>query len=76
MVGQSSKEKVIQTHLKKIFAGINSTVLDSTGTKIVAICSLQGEIVHLGNPVDVKQPVEVKSAATSMYCLTGSFRHG
>lgn len=59
VIGQSSKEKVIQAHLKKIFAGINSIVLDNDFVHIVAICSLHGETVQLDNSINIKQPVEV-----------------
>lgn len=59
VVGQSSKEKVIQTHLKKIFAGINSIVLDQKCANIVAICSVHGEKVQLDHPVNIERPVEV-----------------
>lgn len=61
VVGQSSKEKVIQTHLKKIFAGINSIVLDQQCVNIVAICSVHGERVQLDHPVNIERPVEVTS---------------
>lgn len=59
VIGQSSKEKVIQAHLKKLFAGINSILLDNQFEHIVAICSLHGETVQLDNSINIKQPVEV-----------------
>ncbi|KAK4887690.1 hypothetical protein RN001_003961 [Aquatica leii] len=58
IVGQCSKEQVIQSHLKKLFSGIHSINLDSEGKKIVAMCSLQGETVLLNNLVNIDQPVE------------------
>ncbi|XP_015834463.1 cytoplasmic dynein 2 heavy chain 1 [Tribolium castaneum] len=58
VVGQSSKEQVIQTHLKKLFAGINSIQFDNGGTKITGMCSLEGEIVPLSNPINITRPVE------------------
>ncbi|XP_050308266.1 cytoplasmic dynein 2 heavy chain 1-like [Anthonomus grandis grandis] len=58
IVGQSSKEQVIQTHLRKLFAGIHSVKLDTSGDNIVAMCSLQGEEVRLGHPVAIRRPVE------------------
>lgn len=59
IVGQSSKEQVIQTHLKKLFAGIHSIQLDESRKFINAICSSEGEIVSLIKSVDINHPVEV-----------------
>ncbi|RZC33069.1 cytoplasmic dynein 2 heavy chain 1 [Asbolus verrucosus] len=58
VVGQSSKEQVIQTHLKKLFAGINTIQLDTEGTKIMSMCSLHGEVVPLSNSININKPVE------------------
>ncbi|KAF5283232.1 hypothetical protein FQA39_LY17379 [Lamprigera yunnana] len=58
IVGQCSKEQVIQSHLKKLFSGIHGIKLDSNGNSIVAMCSLQGEVVPLDKIVDINQPVE------------------
>ncbi|CAG9772440.1 unnamed protein product [Ceutorhynchus assimilis] len=59
IIGQSSKEQVIQSHLKKLFAGIHSVQLDSAGDNIIAMRSLHGETVRLGSPIEIKRPVEV-----------------
>ncbi|XP_056634261.1 cytoplasmic dynein 2 heavy chain 1 [Diorhabda sublineata] len=59
VVGQSSKEQVLQTHLKKIFVGINNVKLSSDGQDIIAMCSLEGEKVLLSNPVNINKPVEI-----------------
>ncbi|CAG9863949.1 unnamed protein product [Phyllotreta striolata] len=59
VVGQSSKEQIIQAHLKKIFSGINSVVLSLNGGEITAICSMQGEKITLSNYVAINRPVEV-----------------
>uniref|UniRef100_A0AAR5QG76 Dynein heavy chain linker domain-containing protein n=1 Tax=Dendroctonus ponderosae TaxID=77166 RepID=A0AAR5QG76_DENPD len=58
IIGQSSKEQVIQSHLKKLFAGVYSVQLDATSANIVAMCSLQGEVVKLENAVTIQRPVE------------------
>lgn len=58
ILGQSSKEQVIQSHLKKLFAGIHSIKMDDQGRNIVAMCSLQGETVLLSSPVNINMPVE------------------
>ncbi|KAJ8913453.1 hypothetical protein NQ315_013832 [Exocentrus adspersus] len=58
VIGQSTKEQVIQSHLKKIFAGIHSIRLDDSSRNITAICSQQGEVVELINKVNIDRPVE------------------
>lgn len=70
VIGQSSKEQVIQTHLKKLFAGIHSINLDLSGKSINAICSLQGEVVPLSRSVDINQPVEVLVFNSNHSCYT------
>jgi len=56
---------VIQAHLKKLFAGINNVVFDKDDDleagRIISICSLEGEVVPLSKPIDVKKSVEVSS---------------
>uniref|UniRef100_A0A6P7FU93 Cytoplasmic dynein 2 heavy chain 1 n=1 Tax=Diabrotica virgifera virgifera TaxID=50390 RepID=A0A6P7FU93_DIAVI len=59
VVGQSSKEQVLQTHLKKIFVGVNNVKLSTTSQEITTICSLQGETVVLSNPISIQKPVEI-----------------
>ncbi|KAK3929891.1 Cytoplasmic dynein 2 heavy chain 1 [Frankliniella fusca] len=63
ILGQSRKQHVIQAHLKKLFAGINSVVFDGTGDNdalcIIGMKSLDGEMVPLSNPVDITVSVEV-----------------
>lgn len=51
VVGQSSKEHVIQTHLKKLFAGVNTIQL--VDDKITGLCSAEGEIVKLSTPIQI-----------------------
>lgn len=71
IIGQSSKEQIIQSHLKKLFAGIHSVLLDSAGEHIVAICSQQGEVVKLENTISIKRPVEVRHL--NWKCLFNTF---
>lgn len=59
ILGQSTKEQVIQAHLKKLFAGIHSVAFDDDVQNIVAMKSLEGEVVHLNKHVRVTQQVEV-----------------
>ncbi|KAL1506398.1 hypothetical protein ABEB36_005769 [Hypothenemus hampei] len=58
IVGQASKEEVIQSHLKKLFAGIHSVQLNSSRNYIIGIRSVQGEEVKLLNSIDIKRSVE------------------
>lgn len=57
LLGQATKEKVIQTHLKKLFAGINTVVLVDGYVKSVK--SLHGEVLDLSSPVQVTTNIEV-----------------
>ena len=58
ILGQATKPAIIQTHLKKLFAGIHSVNFDKEGRNILTINSLQGEIVPLKNPVKISSEVE------------------
>ena len=58
ILGQASKPAIIQTHLKKLFAGIHSVNFDTEGKTILTMNSLQGEIVQLKNPIRVSSEVE------------------
>jgi len=59
ILGQSTNPAVIQSHLKKLFAGIHSVEFDSGQMTIVAMKSLDGEVVPLINQVKVTAQVEV-----------------
>uniref|UniRef100_A0A3Q2VKF8 Cytoplasmic dynein 2 heavy chain 1 n=1 Tax=Haplochromis burtoni TaxID=8153 RepID=A0A3Q2VKF8_HAPBU len=59
ILGQATNPSVIQSHLKKLFAGIHSVVFDEQCQHIVAMCSLEGEIVPLRNIVHISSLVEV-----------------
>nr|XP_022905741.1 cytoplasmic dynein 2 heavy chain 1 [Onthophagus taurus] len=59
IVGQSNKTNVIQSHLKKLFAGIHSIKFDENEGSIVAVQSLEKEVVELIDLVDIGKPVEV-----------------
>uniref|UniRef100_A0A3P9QAB0 Cytoplasmic dynein 2 heavy chain 1 n=1 Tax=Poecilia reticulata TaxID=8081 RepID=A0A3P9QAB0_POERE len=59
ILGQATNPSVIQTHLKKLFAGIYSVVFDKPCQNIVAMCSLEGEVVQLRNVVHISSLVEV-----------------
>jgi len=70
ILGQSTNPAVIQTHLKKLFAGIHSVEFDSGQTTIVAMKSLDGEVVPLINQVKVTTQVEVSSCGSKLtFCI-------
>eukprot|EP01113_Clastostelium_recurvatum_P005568 TRINITY_DN12493_c0_g1_i5.p1 TRINITY_DN12493_c0_g1~~TRINITY_DN12493_c0_g1_i5.p1 ORF type:complete len:1165 (-),score=398.17 TRINITY_DN12493_c0_g1_i5:23-3001(-) len=58
ILGQSKNPVVIQSHLKKLFAGINRVEFNSDNTTIVAMKSIMGERVPLINPVVTSDQVE------------------
>ncbi|XP_037123246.1 cytoplasmic dynein 2 heavy chain 1 isoform X1 [Syngnathus acus] len=59
ILGQATNPTVIQSHLKKLFAGIHSVVFDEQCQHIVAMCSLDGEMVPLKKTVQISNLVEV-----------------
>ncbi|KFP28061.1 Cytoplasmic dynein 2 heavy chain 1, partial [Colius striatus] len=68
ILGQSTNPMVIQSHLKKLFAGINSVSFDEEFKYIVAMKSVEGETVPLRNKVLLSNDVEMwlKSLAFEM----------
>ena len=58
-MGQATNPTVIQTHLKKLFAGIHSVQFDKECSHIVAMRSLEGEVVPLKEPIAISTDVEV-----------------
>lgn len=59
ILGQATNPTVIQSHLKKLFAGIHSVQFGSEETEIVAMKSLEGEVVPLRRAVPISPEVEV-----------------
>lgn len=60
ILGQSTNPSVIQTHLKKLFAGIHSVNFDDGCKHIMAMKSVEGEVVQLQKPVQITPNVEVR----------------
>ncbi|XP_056229968.1 cytoplasmic dynein 2 heavy chain 1 isoform X2 [Seriola aureovittata] len=58
ILGQATNPTVIQSHLKKLFAGIHSVMFDEQCQYIVAMCSLEGEVVPLRNLIRISSLVE------------------
>lgn len=56
LLGQAAKERVIQAHLKKLFAGIHSVEIDNGFLK--SVVSIQGEAFQLANPVKITNSIE------------------
>ncbi|XP_012944204.1 cytoplasmic dynein 2 heavy chain 1 [Aplysia californica] len=59
ILGQATNPTVIQSHLKKLFAGIHSVEFDQDNAHIVAMKSLHGELVPLKRNVKITPDVEV-----------------
>ncbi|KAI4889837.1 hypothetical protein NFI96_027314, partial [Prochilodus magdalenae] len=59
ILGQATNPTVIQTHLKKLFAGIHAVDFDSGCSRITAMRSLEGETVPLRNSIIISSDVEV-----------------
>ncbi|XP_039269307.2 cytoplasmic dynein 2 heavy chain 1-like [Styela clava] len=58
ILGQSTKPTVIQSHLKKLFAGIHRVVFDDNQQNIKSMCSLDGEIVDMKSAIRLTTNVE------------------
>uniref|UniRef100_A0A183BTS1 Cytoplasmic dynein 2 heavy chain 1 n=1 Tax=Globodera pallida TaxID=36090 RepID=A0A183BTS1_GLOPA len=65
IVGQSTNPAVIQSHLKKLFQGINRVVFDAEQQSIRAIVSAEGEIVQMLKPIQIVPRVEQWLSALS-----------
>ncbi|XP_042145642.1 cytoplasmic dynein 2 heavy chain 1 [Ixodes scapularis] len=59
ILGQATKPPVIQSHLRKLFAGIHSVQFGHGEHQVVAMVSLDGEVVPLASPVAITAEVEV-----------------
>ncbi|CAL1265870.1 unnamed protein product [Larinioides sclopetarius] len=59
ILGQATKATVIQSHLKKLFAGIHHVQFDDDLTSILAIVSAENEVVYLRKPVLITSEIEV-----------------
>lgn len=58
ILGQAKNPTVIQAHLKKLFAGIHSVDFGVNNQSIIAMKSVDGEVVSLLNPVVISDRVE------------------
>jgi dynein heavy chain 2 len=71
ILGQATNPVVIQSHLKKLFAGIHSVEFDEEQGSILAMKSLEGEVVQLKKPVPISNDVEVGGylCVCANYCM-------
>jgi dynein heavy chain 2, cytosolic len=68
ILGQATNPIVIQTHLKKLFAGIHSVQFDNDNQHILAMRSLDGELVPLTKKIRMTDAVEewLRELSTAM----------
>lgn len=59
ILGQSTSPDVIQSHLKKLFAGIHKVGFNPDRSKVVSMISQDGEEVCLPTPVNISLNVEI-----------------
>ena len=55
--GQASKPAIIQTHLKKLFAGIFNVNFDEEERHIMTMNSIEGEVVPLKRKIRISAEV-------------------
>ncbi|CAI5438007.1 unnamed protein product [Caenorhabditis angaria] len=58
ILGQSTNPQVIQSHMKKLFQGIDKVIFSSNSETISSIVSAEGEVVALSKPVRIVPQVE------------------
>ncbi|UJR10563.1 hypothetical protein I4U23_014763 [Adineta vaga] len=58
ILGQATNPAVIQSHLKKLFAGIHSVRFDDSNQHILGMRSLDGELVPLSKKIRITTSVE------------------
>ncbi len=47
IIGNSKNVPKLQKHFKKMFAGVASVILDEEATKVLGVCSREGEQVRI-----------------------------
>lgn len=58
LLGQSTKEPIIQKHIKKLFPGISRLHIDQKNSSICEILSAENERVKLLQPIAMAGPIE------------------
>lgn len=58
ILGQAKNPQVIQSHLKKLFQGINKVKITDDASQITAMVSSSNEVVPLESPIKITEKVE------------------
>ncbi|XP_062711545.1 cytoplasmic dynein 2 heavy chain 1 [Aedes albopictus] len=58
ILGQSSKEAIIQKHIRKLFPGIYKLVIEEQSLRILGFCSEEGDKLQLTSPITITPIVE------------------
>uniref|UniRef100_A0A182W9J8 Cytoplasmic dynein 2 heavy chain 1 n=1 Tax=Anopheles minimus TaxID=112268 RepID=A0A182W9J8_9DIPT len=59
LLGQSSKESIVQKHIRKLFPGVYRLVLEDTSTRVVGFASEEGDEIRLTDAITIQGiPVE------------------
>ena len=73
ILGQANKPEIVQSHLKKLFAGINCVIFDENN--VIGVQSLEKETVRLKHPVTISLDVEVMQGLESLNCTVGIYKN-
>lgn len=73
ILGQAKNPQVIQSHLKKLFQGINKVKITDDASQITAMVSSAGEVVPLESSIKITEKVEdwLEQLATEMRSTLG-----
>uniref|UniRef100_A0A182JQU2 Cytoplasmic dynein 2 heavy chain 1 n=1 Tax=Anopheles christyi TaxID=43041 RepID=A0A182JQU2_9DIPT len=59
LLGQSSKESIVQKHIRKLFPGIYRLLLEDSSTRVIGFASEEGDELRLDAPITIQgAPVE------------------
>ncbi|XP_021709178.1 cytoplasmic dynein 2 heavy chain 1 [Aedes aegypti] len=58
ILGQSSKEAIIQKHIRKLFPGIYKLIIEEQSLRILGFCSEEGDELRLTSPIAITAIVE------------------
>ncbi|KAI8810783.1 dynein heavy chain and region D6 of dynein motor-domain-containing protein [Cladochytrium replicatum] len=58
ILGQAKNPEIVQTHLKKLYAGVHNVVFDSQMRFISGMKSSENELVELKNTVEISENIE------------------
>uniref|UniRef100_A0A182NV76 Cytoplasmic dynein 2 heavy chain 1 n=1 Tax=Anopheles dirus TaxID=7168 RepID=A0A182NV76_9DIPT len=59
LLGQSSKESIVQKHIRKLFPGVYRLLVEDNSTRVVGFASEEGDEIRLLDPITIQAtPVE------------------